>query len=66
MSKACRIGGVDAGPAGSVPSFLMDREAFVTTPVDTVRRFYDALGCSGAPAALSLFDARVVVHQQPE
>jgi hypothetical protein len=39
----------------------MDTEAFMTTPVDTVRCFYDALG----RAILSLFDARFVVDQQP-
>jgi hypothetical protein len=44
----------------------MDTEAFMTTPVDTVRCFYDALGCGDIPAVLSLFDARVVLHQQPE
>jgi hypothetical protein len=54
------------GPAGPVPSVLADTEAFMTTPVDTVRCFYEALGCGDIPAVLSLFDARVVLHQQPE
>jgi uncharacterized protein len=31
----------------------------MTTPVDTVRRFYDALGRGDVPAALSLLDAQV-------
>jgi uncharacterized protein len=34
-------------------------EAFMTTPVDTVRRFYDALGRGDVPAVLSLLDAQV-------
>lgn len=31
----------------------------MTTPVDTVRRFYDALGNGDVPAILSLLDAQV-------
>lgn len=31
----------------------------MTTPVDTVRRFYDALGNGDVPAVLSLLDAQV-------
>jgi uncharacterized protein len=31
----------------------------MTTPVDTVRRFYDALGSGDVPAVLSLLDAQV-------
>jgi uncharacterized protein len=37
----------------------MDMEAFMTTPVDIVRRFYDALGRGDVPAVLSLLDAQV-------
>jgi ketosteroid isomerase-like protein len=37
----------------------MDKEGFTTTPVDTVRRFYDALGRSDVPAVLSLLDPQV-------
>ena len=31
----------------------------MTTPVNTVRRFYDALGRGDVPAVLSLLDAQV-------
>ena len=31
----------------------------MTTPIDTVRRFYDALGRGDVPAVLALLDARV-------
>jgi ketosteroid isomerase-like protein len=34
-------------------------EAIMTTPVTTVRRFYDALGRGDVPAILSLLDAQV-------
>jgi uncharacterized protein len=34
-------------------------EAIMTTPVTTVRRFYDALGSGDVPAVLSLLDAQV-------
>jgi uncharacterized protein len=34
-------------------------EDFMTTPVDTVRSFYDALGNGDVPAVLSLLDAQV-------
>jgi uncharacterized protein len=37
----------------------MDAEAFMTTPVNTVRRFHDALGRGDIPAVLSLLDAQV-------
>jgi len=37
----------------------MDKEGFTTTPVDTVRRFYDALGRGDVPAVLSLLDPQV-------
>ena len=37
----------------------MDTEAFMTTPVSTVRRFYDALGRGDVPAVLSLLDEQV-------
>src|SRR5260370_40349603 len=33
--------------AAAGPAFLRNSEAFMTTPVDTVRRFYDALGRRG-------------------
>ena len=31
----------------------------MTTPVDTVRRFYDALGRGDVPSVLTLLDAQV-------
>jgi uncharacterized protein len=37
----------------------MDKEPFMTTPVDTVSRFYDALGRGDLPAVLSLLDPQV-------
>jgi uncharacterized protein len=37
----------------------MDKESFMTTPVDTVSRFYDALGRGDLPAVLSLLDPQV-------
>jgi ketosteroid isomerase-like protein len=39
--------------------FPMDMEALMITPVDTVRRFYDALSRGDVPAVLSLLDAQV-------
>ena len=50
---------IDAGSVVPFLSFLMDTEAFMTTPVNTVRRFYDALGRGDVPVVLSLFDAQV-------
>jgi uncharacterized protein len=41
------------------PQFVIDTEAVMTTPVDTVQRFYDALGRGDIPAVLSLLDAHV-------
>jgi uncharacterized protein len=41
------------------PSSLITREAFMSTQVDTVRSFYDALGRGDVPAVLSLLDAKV-------
>jgi uncharacterized protein len=37
----------------------MDTEDFMTTPINTVRRFYDALGRGDVPAVLALLDAHV-------
>jgi ketosteroid isomerase-like protein len=34
-------------------------EAFMTPPVDTVRRFYDTLGRGDVSAVLSLFDVQI-------
>jgi uncharacterized protein len=34
-------------------------EVFMTAPIDTVRRFYDALGRGDVPSVLSLLDAQV-------
>jgi hypothetical protein len=55
-----------AGSASQAPirpcrvlSFLLDTEALMTTPIDTVRRFYDALGRGHVPAVLSLLDPHV-------
>src|SRR5712692_10281544 len=48
-----------ADPAAPRPAFLRNSEAFMTTPVDTVRRFYDALGRGDVPSVLSLLDAQV-------
>ena len=31
----------------------------MTTPVETVRRFYDALGCGDVPAVLAVLDANI-------
>lgn len=41
------------------PSSLIATEAIMTTPVDIVRRFYDALGRGDVPAILSLLDSQV-------
>jgi hypothetical protein len=37
----------------------MDMEALMTTPVDTVRRFYDALGCGDVPGVLALLQSEL-------
>jgi uncharacterized protein len=37
----------------------MDMEIIMTTPVDTVRRFYAALGHGDVPAIVSLLDAQI-------
>jgi hypothetical protein len=42
-----------------IPSFLTDTEATMTTPVATVRGFYEALGRGDVAAVLSLLDAQV-------
>src|SRR6516164_8603687 len=53
------VGAHAGGPVVQVPSFRTDMEAIMTTPVTTVRRFYDALGRGDVPAILSLLDAQV-------
>jgi uncharacterized protein len=48
-----------ADPAAPGSSSHTDSEAFMTTSVDTVRHFYDALGRGDVPAVLSLLDAEI-------
>jgi uncharacterized protein len=58
--QASRLGGVHTTePTASALSFFQDLEAVMTTPKDTVRSFYDALGRGAVPAVLALLDAQV-------
>jgi uncharacterized protein len=48
-----------ADPAVPGSSSHINSAAFMTTPVDTVRHFYDALGRGDVPAVLSVLDAQI-------
>lgn len=42
-----------ADPTAPGPAFLRNSKAFMTTPVGTLRRFYDALGRGDVPSVVS-------------